>query len=47
MINALEGFLKDAVALGKLSEDYILSPRIAGTNLINIIQTMPHYAPLP
>lgn len=47
MINALEKFLEDAVALGKLTDDYILSHRFLGLSVVNIIRTWEHYGVLP
>ena len=44
-MNALEQLMKDAVALGKLDENYILSTRLVGQNLQRIIQIWPHYGP--
>ena len=42
-MNALSKFLDDAVALGKLTEDYLLHDRFTGTNVVNIIRNWPHY----
>lgn len=43
LMNALSKFLDDAVALGKLTQDYLLHDRFTGTNVVNIIQNWPHY----
>lgn len=50
MMNALRDFLEDAVAIGKLTEDYELNVKqdfdfasSPGVNVINIVKNWPHY----